>query len=155
VVVLVAAFAGCQWKQANKDAKQATSDATARLHDNVAQSLLSSAQEMLMDVYPGGGSDVRAMQMVLAAHSFSSQFQNAPYYALSALQQERDLIKISEQPWMAFQVALSPDGNTIVAAGMGGTVRQLDSATLKEQPLDGHKYDVRAVAYSHDGTHRA
>jgi WD40 repeat protein len=154
VIAVVAVAAGVLAAVNSRAAQRAQQKATANLHDSLAQSLLSSAQDMLMDVWPGDGSDVLAMQMVLAAASFPSHYQSykgAAYNFFGALQQERDLIKIADQPWMPWQVVFSPDGNKIATANVGGTVHQLDATTLKDQPLEGHQSDVRAVAYSPDG----
>lgn len=147
VIALVATVAGI-W------AFRAQRTANAQLRDKVAQSLLANAQEMLMDVWPGDGSDTLAIQMVLAARNFPSQYQYADYYALGALHQERDLVKIIDQPSVAAKVAFSPDGNTILTGNFGGTVRQFDtrSGEPKGPALEGHSIDVYSVAYSPDGT---
>ncbi|MGH8896923.1 MAG: trypsin-like peptidase domain-containing protein [Egibacteraceae bacterium] len=53
-----------------------------------------------------------------------------------------------------YQVALSPDGATIVSASVDQTVRRWDARTGTPigQPLTGHTDAVRGVAFSPDGT---
>ncbi len=153
VVAVVAVVAGLVAWNAKRDADASKRVADTRMRDEVARSLSSNSQEMLMDVWPGDGSDVLALHMMLAARTFPSRFQNYEYYMLGALQYYRDLIKMTELPATVYKVAFSPDGNTIVAAGEDGIVRQLDSQKLtpKGPLLQGHQGKVLSVAYSGDG----
>jgi WD40 repeat protein len=59
-----------------------------------------------------------------------------------------------DHPDNAWNVAFSPDGQTLVSGSSDGTLQRWDTATgqPKEAPMTGHTNQVYAVAYNNDGT---
>jgi len=87
---------------------------------------------MLLGYSRRGNDDVLAMQMLLAARSIAPNLDSdADFQLLSLLNQERDIVKILGTPSRVYSVALSPDGQEIVAAGGDHTARLWDTATGK------------------------
>ena len=106
VVVAVAAVFGFGW------ALKARSDAGDRFRDATALRLYGESQLKLTGLSPGGSDDVLGMQMLLAALAIPSKHQGEKYPLLTALHQERDLLKVIDTPAMVSSAVFSPDGTT-------------------------------------------
>ena len=134
-----------------QSAAAARAAAIARSREAVVQRLYADSQLMLAGLHPGDSDDTLAIQMLLAAHSIPSK-QSADYPLLTALHQERDLLKVIDTPVLMFSVAFSPDGQRIVSGS--DSVQQWDSRSGQSigEPLRGHDQEVTSVAYSPDGT---
>ena len=83
---------------------------------------------MLAGLSPLGSDDVTGMQMLLAAHAIPSKHQDRNYELLTALNQERDLLKVIDLPAVVTSVAFSPDGTRIASGSADNTVRLWDTA---------------------------
>ncbi len=148
IVALVAVF-GFGW------ALKARGDAADRARDATAMRLYAQSQLMLAGQFSGGNDDVLGMQTLLAAHSIPSKHQGTAFPLLTALQQERDLLKIIDVPTVVTSVAFSPDGRRIVSSSLGSenVVRQWDSQTGQPigEPLRGHDGSATSAIFSPDG----
>ena len=124
--------------------------AEARSRDAAANELVADALNMLSNL--GRDRDDLAMQLILAARTFPSN-NAVEYPILSALQTERDLLKIIDTHAWVNAVAYSPDGHRLATASHDKTVRIWDADTGQPigQPLRGHDKHVTSVAYSPDG----
>lgn len=146
-VVAVAAVFGFGW------ALNARADAAKQFRDATAQRLFAESQQMLSGQRSAGSDDVAAMQMLLAARAIPSSHQGSDDQLLTALNQQRDLVKIIDVPAQVFSVAYSPDGQRIATGSGDNTVRQWDAVTGEEigAPFTLHENQVVSVAYSPDG----
>ena len=113
VIVAVAAVFGFGW------ALKARRDAACRFRDATALRLYGDSQLKLAGLSPGGSDDVAGMQMLLAAYKMPSTQQGRKYELLTALHQERDLLKVIDVPAVVSSVAFSPDGTRIASASVG------------------------------------
>ena len=92
------------------------------------------------------------MQMLLAAHAISSTQQSRSYELLTALNQERDLLKVIDLPTVVTSVAFSPDGTPYrlrqrrKPSGCGMPHGKPIGPPLR------HDGGVNSVAFSPDGT---
>jgi WD40 repeat protein len=146
-VVAVAAVFGFGW------ALKARNDASARFRDATALRLYGDSQLKLAGLSPGGSDDVAGMQMLLAAYKLPSTQQGRKYELLTALHQERDLLKVIDTPADVTSAVFSPDGRRIASASADNTVRLWDAGTGQPvgEPLRGHENMVDSVAFSPDG----
>ena len=151
-VVCIAAlvFAYVAVKNANS-ASMARADADTRSREALAQRLFADSRLMLNGLYPGSNSDVIGIQLLMVANGIeTSQDKTDPL--VSAMTQQRDLLKVIDAPRVVFGVAFSPDGKRIVSAN-GVFLNQWDS--MSGQPvgpaMTGHDLEAVAVAYSPDG----
>ena len=152
-IVCVAAGVLAVWGwQSSRSAKLAREAAEARSRDAAANELVANGLNKLSNL--GRDSDDLAMQLILAARTFPSN-NAVEYPILSALQTERDLLKIIDTHAWVHAVAYSPDGHRIASASASAdhTVRIWDADTGQPvgQPLRGHDKHVEKVAYSPDG----
>lgn len=138
IVCILGGVAFWQWRESARLAR--------------ALELVTQAEQMLDGSIPGG--DIRAMQLLLAAHSLG--VTNVEGVA----SQRNDLIRIMELPVAdngevvgVNDVAVSPDGNLVAAATADHHVKVWQAHT-GEQPvqlsLDGHG-EMQAIAFSDDG----
>jgi WD40 repeat protein len=146
-VVAVAAVLGFGW------ALKARSDAGARFRDATAQRLFAQSQQMLLGQQTERSDAVAAMQMLLAARAIPSSHQGETYQLLTALNQQRDLLKVITVPAQVLSVAYSADGSRIVGGSADNTVRRWDATTGQAigAPLKLHQSRLHSVAFSPDG----
>ena len=127
-------------------------EADARSRDALANELVADGLNMLANV--GRARDDVAMQLILAARTFPSN-NAVEYPVLSALQTERDLVKIIDAHAWVNDVADSPDGRRIAVASQeaDNLVQIFDAETGQPAgpPLRGHDGHVQSIAYSPDG----
>src|SRR6478736_486853 len=125
-------------------------EADARSRDALANELVADGLNMLANM--GRARDDVAMQLILAARTFPSN-NAVEYPVLSALQTERDLVKIIDAHAWVNDVAYSPDGRRIATGSADKTVRIWDADTGQPigAPLRGHDEAVLRVAFSPDG----
>jgi WD40 repeat protein len=127
-------------------------EADARSRDALANELVAEGLNRLANL--GRERDDLAMQLILAARTFPSD-NAVEYPILSALQTERDLVKIIDAHAWVSDVAVSPDGLRIAVAAQvaDNTVQIFDANTGQPagQPLRGHDKHVTSIAYSPDG----
>jgi len=154
IVALVAALAFAKAFNAQHAAVRAQNAADARLQEareaNVER-LYANSLPMLTGLSSLGSDEVTGMQMLLAAHAIPSEHKDRNYELLTAVSQERDLLKVIDLPAVVTSVAFSPDGNRIASGSADNTVR-LWSPDGKPigQPLR-HDDWVTSVAFSPDG----
>ena len=92
-------------------------DADARFRDATAQRLYGESQLMLAGQSSGGGGDVQGMQMLLAALApIPSKHQGEKYPLLTALHQERDLLKVIDISAMVGQRGVQPRRHTLASS---------------------------------------
>ena len=134
-------------------AVKARNEANAALRDATALRLIAESQTLLAGLGPRGVDDVLGMQELLAALAIPSAHRGATYPLLSALYQQRDLVKVVNVPEMVSSVTYSPDGTRIATGSADSTVRLWDATTGQQvgQPLR-HDDSVTSVAFSPDGT---
>jgi WD40 repeat protein len=126
-------------------------DAAAR--DATALRLIAESQTLLAGLGPTGIDDVLGMQKLLAALAIPSAQRGATSPLLTALYQERDLLKVIDVPGGVSSVTYSPDGTRIATGSPDHTVRLWDAKTGLPigQPLHDNA-TVTTVAFSPDGT---
>ena len=148
VTVVAAVVAAVGFVQAS----HARRDAEARARDATANELVAEAMNQLGNL--GRDRDDLAMQLILAARTFPSN-NPVEYPIVSALQTERDLLKIIDAHAWVNSVAYSPDGHRIAAAAQGADrtvqIRDADTGQPAGPPLRGHDKHVTSVAYRPDG----
>src|SRR6185312_5569821 len=155
IVALVAALAFAKAFNAQHAAVRAQNAADARLQEareaNVER-LYANSLPMLTGLSSLGSDEVTGMQMLLAAHAIPSEHKDRNYELLTAVSQERDLLKVIDLPAVVTSVAFSPDGNRIASGSADNTVRlwSTDGKPIG-QPLR-HDDTVLTVAFSPDGT---
>jgi WD40 repeat protein len=132
---------------------QASKKADAAARDEAALRLIAESRTLLAGLGPTGIDDVLGMQKLLAALAIPSAQRGATSPLLTALYQERDLLKVIEVPEGVSSVTYSPDGTRIASGSPDNTVRLWDAATGEPvgQPLH-HDKAVTSVAFSPDGT---
>jgi WD40 repeat protein len=137
-------------------AVKARNEANAALRDATALRLIAESQTLLAGLGPRGIDDVLGIQELMAALAIPSSHRGETYPLLTALYQERDLLKVIDVPEEVSSVTYSPDGTRIASASPDDTVRLWDAATGQPigQPLR-HDGAVTSVAFSPDGTHLA
>jgi WD40 repeat protein len=127
-------------------------EADARSRDALANELVAEGLNKLANL--GRDRDDLAMQLILAARTFPSN-NAVEYPVLSALQTERDLVKIIDAHAWVNDLAVSPDGRRIAVASQeaDNLVRIFDADTGQPAgpPLRGHERHVQSIAYSPDG----
>lgn len=138
VVCMLGVVAIWQWRQSAQLAR--------------ALELVTQAEQMLEGSIPGG--DIRALQLLLAAHSLG--VTNVEGVA----SQRNDLVRIIELPLAGAgnvvgvnDIAVSPDGNLIAAATVDHQVRMWHSQTgapAAQLELNGNG-KMHAVAFSESG----
>ncbi|MDT5095540.1 MAG: hypothetical protein QOH60_4903 [Mycobacterium sp.] len=148
IVVALAAIVGFGW------AFKARRDADARFRDATALRLYGDSQLMLAGLRAGVSDDVAGMQMLLAALEIPSGHQNNQYSLVTALRQQKDLLKVIDTSAMVFTTALSPDGTRIVSGGEDGMLRIWDAASGQPvvKAFHGHDKGIMSVAFNTDGT---
>ncbi|ODR25387.1 hypothetical protein [Mycolicibacterium porcinum] len=148
--IALAAVAAVNWRSASV----ARRDAAARFNDATAQRLYGESQLMLAGLQPGGSDDVLGMQELLAAESIPSKYQGEKYPLLTAMNQERDLLKVIDLPQAVLSVAFSPDGKRIASGSSDQTVRLWNAGTGEPigTPMQGHGKDVSRVVFSPNGS---
>jgi WD40 repeat protein len=132
---------------------QASRKADAAARDEAALRLIAESRTLLAGLGPTGIEDVLGMQKLLAALAIPSAHHGERSPLLTALYQERDLLKVIDVPEGVSSVTYSPDGTRIAAGSPDHTVRLWDAATGApvEQVLQ-HDDAVTTVAFSPDGT---
>jgi WD40 repeat protein len=127
-------------------------EADARSRDALANELVANGLNTLANL--GRDRDDVAMQLILAARTFPSN-NPVEYPVLSALQTERDLIKIIDAHAWVNDVAVSPDGRRIAVASQEADnlvqIFDADTGQPAGPPLRGHDKHVQSIAYSPDG----
>jgi WD40 repeat protein len=132
---------------------QASKKAAAAARDEAALRLIAESRTLLAGLGPTGIDDVLGMQKLLAALAIPSAHHGETSPLLTALYQERDLLKVIDVPEGVSSVTYSPDGTRIASGSPDHTVRLWDAATGApvEQQLH-HDDAVTSVAFSPDGT---
>jgi WD domain, G-beta repeat len=139
-------------------ATEARNDADVAFRDATAQKLYGESQLMLAGLQPGGSDDVLGMQELLAALAIPSKYRGDKYPLITALNQQRDLLKVIDGPEAVTSVAFSPDGSRIASGSTDNAVQVWDAATgesITAEPMLGHDNWASEVAFSPDGTRLA
>src|SRR5262245_10523738 len=132
---------------------QASRKADAAARDEAALRLIAESRTLLAGLGPTGIDDVLGMQKLLAALAIPSAHHGETSPLLTALYQERDLLKVIDVPEGVSSVTYSPDGTRIASGSPDHTVRLWDATTGQQigHPLH-HDDAVTSVAFSPDGT---
>jgi WD40 repeat protein len=132
---------------------QASRKADAAARDEAALRLIAESRTLLAGLGPTGIDDVLGMQKLLAALAIPSAHHGETSPLLTALYQERDLLKVIDVPEGVSSVTYSPDGTRIASGSPDHTVRLWDAKTGQQigQPLH-HDDAVTSVAFSPNGT---
>ena len=145
VTVVAVVLAVVAWEAREKAAAAARGETALRLR--------AESQTLLAGLGPKGIDDVLGMQELLASFAIPSAHQGETSPLLTALYQERDLLKVIDVPEGVSSVTYNADGTRIASGSPDHTVRLWDAATGAPigQPLhnDGA---VTSVAFSPDGT---
>uniref|UniRef100_UPI002FCD22DB nSTAND1 domain-containing NTPase n=1 Tax=Nocardia terpenica TaxID=455432 RepID=UPI002FCD22DB len=147
VLVAVAVLAAIGFVVATK----ASDRANAQARQAVSVRLIQDGEATLQGRQ--SGSDVHAMQEILAARALSPGAQ-ADTALVDALYARRHLLRIVPTPSRVESVAFSPDGTRVVSGGYDNVLRLWDAATGQPigAPLTGHTDIIEDVAFSPDGT---
>ena len=145
VTVMAIVLAVVAWEAREKAAAAARAETALRL--------IAESQTLLAGLGPKGIDDVLGMQELLAALAIPSAHHGATSPLLTALYQERDLLKVIDVPEGVSSVTYNTDGTRIASGSPDHTVRLWDAATGAPvgQPLH-HDDAVTSVAFSPDGT---
>jgi WD40 repeat protein len=148
LMVVAAVVAGFLYVRASR----AEEEAAARSRNAAALALIANAQLLLSGTSPGVSDDVLGMQLVLAARSFPAEVRGRDLPLLTALSQERSVLKIIKTYGDSYTVVFSPDGKRLAVAD-GDSIGLWNTETW--QPIGdfmkGHKKEVMTVAFSPDG----
>ena len=106
---------------------QASKKADAAARDEAALRLIAESRTLLAGLGPTGIDDVLGMQKLLAALAIPSAHHGETSPLLTALYQERDLLKVIDVPGGVSSVTYSPDGTRIAAGSPDHTVRLWDA----------------------------
>ena len=142
-VAVVAVF-GFGW------ALKARGDAADRARDATAMRLYAESQLMLAGQSRGATTTSSGCRCCWPRTASRRSTRATAYPLLTALHQERDLLKVIDMPAMVTSVAFSPDGRRIVSGSVDtDVVRQWDADTGQPigEPLRGHdrRGDERGV----------
>ncbi len=129
--------------------------ADRQYRDATALRLLGESQAMLAGQSVNGDDDVLAMQLLLAARTIAPNLlADSEFQLLTVLNQERDVVKITDTPAKVISVSADPGGGRIAAGTADGTVKLWDTRNGRwsDELLTGHDGVVTTVAFSPDGT---
>ncbi len=136
ILVVLLAVAGWQWRTARQRGELAT-----------ARQLAGQA---------AANADQQPLSLLLSLESLRLHPTDEARATLlqGVLEPRHNVVALIGHTSGVYQVALSPDGATIVSASVDQTVRRWDARTGTPigQPLTGHTDAVRGVAFSPDGT---
>ncbi|CRZ17147.1 WD40 repeat domain-containing protein [Mycolicibacterium neworleansense] len=147
--VVVAVVAASLWVWAIRQRNEAQEHFRAA----TAERLYGESLLMLAGRSPLGSNDFDAMQMLLAAYAIPSTEAGRNYDLLTVLNEERNLLKVIDLPFVVRSVAFSPDGSRIVSGSADSVVQVWDA--VSGQPVGTpmrHGDRVTSVAFSPDGS---
>jgi len=131
--------------RAKQEAQRHAAVLQQRIREVTALRLVAEAKTILTG--SGSGTEVRALQLLLAANSLEpAQTEGGLLDAAIAL---RSLARIIETSAFQGTLAVSSDGSRIVTGNQDGPVRLWDAATGEQigQPMLGHTDEVWATAF--------